>query len=178
MFKIGDRVKVIKNTSGGHEEGTVGVVDYIDSQSECSYLINSNGKKWWHFEANLISVGFTPADLKDGMVVTRRNGGKSVLINDQFVDSDWQTWGYISGLDNGFNSKIISDYDLVKIEEVKSTHCFYIFFKGCLDKSVVVWQREDHRTLKLKEDIKQAELKIREARLNLKTLQDQLNAPN
>jgi len=186
MFKVGDKVRVIQNTSGGHDVGTVGTIDYIDSScSSPQYLVKSNEQKWWHHGDNLKLVkNFTPADLKSGMVVTRRNGDRALFLTD--VCNCWDNpnvfinlsgGGYMRQTDYNNEFKECSggdnDYNIMKVEKPK--YIGNIIMDEIDYETQILWQREDPKTLKLKEDIKAAELKIREARLNLKTLQDQLN---
>ena len=109
-FKIGDRVN-----SRGKGDGTVIALDgenigveydkYFDGHS-CSSARNGrsgkNGYCWWELEEDIEKIGgnkMTKKDLKNGDIVTLRNGDKLVLCDKRFSDLTGDYSNHLCDLD-------------------------------------------------------------------------------
>ena len=79
-FKVGDKVKVIAKKHG--HEFAIGEIVKIEEVSDRDYKCSSLKKNelWWMGEDEFVEWKFTKSDLKDGDIVTKRNGEKRTLV--------------------------------------------------------------------------------------------------
>lgn len=87
-FKVGDKVKVIAKKHGhGFNIGEIVKIEEIsDREYKCSSL--KKDKLWWMGEDEFIKVKFIKSDLKDGDIVTYRDGRKKIVFEDKFYGSN------------------------------------------------------------------------------------------
>ena len=87
-FKVGDKVKVIAKKHGhGFNIGeTVKIEEISDRDYKCSSL--KENELWWMGEDEFTKVKFTKLDLKDGDIVTYRNGLKKIVSGDKLYGND------------------------------------------------------------------------------------------
>ena len=87
-FKVGDKVKVIAKKHGhGFNIGeTVKIEEISDRDYKCSSL--KENELWWMGEDEFTKVKFTKLDLKDGDIVTYRDGRKKIVFEDKFYGSN------------------------------------------------------------------------------------------
>lgn len=87
-FKVGDKVKVIAKKHGhGFNIGEIVKIEEIsDREYKCSSL--KKDKLWWMGEDEFIKVKFIKSDLKDGDIVTYRNGLKKIVSGDKLYGND------------------------------------------------------------------------------------------
>lgn len=88
-FKVGDKVKVIAKRHG--HEFDIGEIVKIEEVSDrggykCSSL--KKNKLWWMGEDEFVEWKFTKSDLKDGDIVTYRNGLKKIVSGDKLYGND------------------------------------------------------------------------------------------
>lgn len=88
-FKVGDKVKVIAKRYG--HEFDIGEIVKIEEVSDrggykCSSL--KKNKLWWMGEDEFVEWKFTKSDLKDGDIVTYRNGLKKIVSGDKLYGND------------------------------------------------------------------------------------------
>ena len=119
-FKVGDKVRVINCSIDGERCKNFNKVSTITKIGEhlCyPYMLKDIRETFREDELELVEVQFTKSDLKDGDIVTYRNGGKRTVIAGNLINS------------NGFISKKLSQYtnelkdtiigkslDIVKVE--------------------------------------------------------------
>ena len=52
-FKVGDQVRVVKNTSGGFTEGTIGIITSEGYDKRISYRVQGADRSYFHYETDL-----------------------------------------------------------------------------------------------------------------------------
>lgn len=87
-FKVGDKVKVIAKKHG--HEFDIGEIVRIEEVSDRDYKCSSLKKNelWWMGEDEFVEWKFTKSDLKDGDIVTYRNGLKKIVSGDKLYGND------------------------------------------------------------------------------------------
>lgn len=87
-FKVGDKVKVIAKKHGhGFNIGEIVKIEEIsDRDYKCSSL--EKNELWWMVEDEFTKVKFIKSDLKDGDIVTYRDGRKKIVFEDKFYGSN------------------------------------------------------------------------------------------
>lgn len=87
-FKVGDKVKVIAKKHGhGFNIGEIVKIEEIsDRDYKCSSL--EKNELWWMAEDEFTKVKFIKSDLKDGDIVTYRDGRKKIVFEDKFYGSN------------------------------------------------------------------------------------------
>ena len=87
-FKVGDKVKVIAKRHG--HEFDIGEIVRIEEVSDIDYKCSSLKKNefWWMGEDEFVEWKFTKSDLKDGDIVTYRDGRKKIVFEDKFYGSN------------------------------------------------------------------------------------------
>lgn len=87
-FKVGDKVKVIAKKHGhGFNIGEIVKIEEIsDRDYKCSSL--EKNELWWMAEDEFTKVKFIKSDLKDGDIVTYRNGLKKIVSGDKLYGND------------------------------------------------------------------------------------------
>lgn len=85
-FKVGDKVIAEKR---GHKFD-IGEIVKIEEISDRDYKCSSLKKDelWWMGEDEFVKVKFTKSDLKDGDIVTYRDGRKKIVFEDKFYGSN------------------------------------------------------------------------------------------
>lgn len=116
-FKVGDKVKVIAEKRG--HEFDIGEIVKIEEISDRDYKCSSLEKNelWWMGEDEFTKVKFIKSDLKDGDIVTYRNGDKRTVIAGNLINSN----GYISKKLNQYTNElkdtvIGESLDIIKVE--------------------------------------------------------------
>ena len=116
-FKVGDKVKVIAKKHGhGFNIGEIVKIEEIsDRDYKCSSL--EKNELWWMGEDEFTKVKFIKSDLKDGDIVTYRNGDKRTVIAGNLINSN----GFISKKLNQYTNElkdtvIGESLDIVKVE--------------------------------------------------------------
>ena len=87
-FKVGDKVRVIAKRYGhGFNIGEIVKIEEIsDRDYKCSSL--EKNELWWMGEDEFTKVKFIKSDLKDGDIVTYRNGLKKIVSGDKLYGND------------------------------------------------------------------------------------------
>lgn len=124
-FKVGDKVRVIsaRNEECGYEElvGNIYTVESIGTESDTGlkYVsLEETGYVPYLFNCELVNKKqFTKSDLKDGDIVTYRNGDKRTVIAGNLINSN----GYISKKLNQYTNElkdtvIGESLDIIKVE--------------------------------------------------------------
>jgi hypothetical protein len=116
-FKVGDKVKVIAKKHGhGFNIGEIVKIEEIsDRDYKCSSL--EKNELWWMGEDEFTKVKFIKSDLKDGDIVTYRNGDKRTVIAGNLINSN----GFISKKLNQYTNElkdtvIGESLDIIKVE--------------------------------------------------------------
>lgn len=168
-FKVGDKVRVKKDLVGNNyyprPDGStlrfafdmeryrdqIYTIRSIDSNGDytlegvkCFSFLSSN---YWEFCDSMlepVSVGFTKADLKDGMVVETKGGKRYVVMGDKFMDynSYYPLTNYgddlvpICYLSREFKE----DKTIVKVYKSDAKFLRYYFDSDCLE---LIWERKE-----------------------------------
>lgn len=94
-FKVGDKVRVIKCSIDGERCKNLNKVSTITEIGEhlCyPYMLKDIREPFKENELALVEKQFAKSDLKDGDIVTYRNGDKRTVIAGNLINSN----GYIS----------------------------------------------------------------------------------
>ena len=117
IFKVGDKVRVVAKKHGHRFD--IGEIVKIEEISDRDYQCSSLEKNelWWMGEDEFVEVKFTKSDLKDGDIVTYRNGDKRTVIAGNLINSN----GYISKKLNQYTNElkdtvIGESLDIIKVE--------------------------------------------------------------
>jgi len=119
-FKVGDKVRVIKCSIDGERCKNLNKVSTITEIGEylCyPYMLKDIREPFKENELALVEKQFTKSDLKDGDIVTYRNGDKRTVIAGNLINSN----GYISKKLNQYTNElkdtvIGESLDIVKVE--------------------------------------------------------------
>nr|DAN67828.1 MAG TPA: hypothetical protein [Caudoviricetes sp.] len=90
-FKVGDKVKVIKCSIDGERCKNFNKISTITKIGEhlCyPYILKDIRETFREDELELVEVQFTKSDLKDGDIVTYRNGLKKIVSGDKLYGND------------------------------------------------------------------------------------------
>lgn len=90
-FKVGDKVKVIKCSIDGERCKNLNKVSTITEIGEhlCyPYMLKDIRETFKENELALVEKQFTKSDLKDGDIVTYRDGRKKIVFEDKFYGSN------------------------------------------------------------------------------------------
>lgn len=133
-FEVGDKVKVVNNLSGGHPEGTVGVIERVDyDDGTFDYEVDpEHGSPYnytlYHDEEELESTKDSPTEFRTGDIVK---------VTEPFRDhfGDWAAGG------------AVYDYD----ENLEDGKPFVgmVYLGDNLDKLRLVCRKEDRKDIKL-----------------------------
>lgn len=114
-FKVGDKVKVIAKKHG--HEFAIGEIVKIEEVSDRDYKCSSLKKNelWWMGEDEFVEWKFTKSDLKDGDIVTQRNGLKKMVFENKLYGSNHfvSLTYYTEDLKDVDREE---EYDIVKVE--------------------------------------------------------------
>lgn len=119
-FKVGDKVRVIKCSIDGERCKNLNKVSTITEIGEylCyPYMLKDIREPFKENELALVEKQFTKSDLKDGDIVTYRNGDKRTVIAGNLINSN----GYISKKLNQYTNElkdtvIGESLDIIKVE--------------------------------------------------------------
>lgn len=116
-FKVGDKVKVIAKKHGHHFN--IGEIVKIEHTSEYGYTCKSlkNNVYWNLRDDEIVKVKFTKADLKDGDIVTYRNGEKRTVIAKKLINNGGCIAKKLDGYTDELKDTISGiNLDIVKVE--------------------------------------------------------------
>ena len=118
-FKIGDRVRLIKNPNWGIEIGDTGVVNELDDQPYVIWDKNNNRWAFRETDLELEEIVKTKNDLKYGDIVTLRNGNKLIYADEDFMDlerNNDNSLSYLDDLTDDLKYDEHKNYDIMKVE--------------------------------------------------------------
>ena len=117
-FKVGDKVRVIKCSIGGERCENLNKVSTITEIREhlCfPYMLKGISESFEENELALVERQFTKSDLKDGDIVTQRNGLKKMVFENKLYGSNHfvSLTYYTEDLKDANGDE---EYDIIKIE--------------------------------------------------------------
>lgn len=95
---------------------------------------------------------FTKADLKNGMVVERKDGIRYLFLNDKFIEKN--RFDSIDSYADDLKNKIFREYDIEKVYKSKASSIEKLFDDDCLE---IIWERDETTTMTAKEMAKKLE---------------------
>lgn len=116
-FKVGDKVRVVAKKHGHYFDiGEVVKIKEVNSKDyTCSSLEKNN--IWWLRDDEVAEVKFTKSDLKDGDIVTYRNGDKRTVVAENLINSCGYISKKLSQYTNELKDTIIGkSLDIIKVE--------------------------------------------------------------
>ena len=118
-FRVGDKVKVIKCKIHSHCENInkISKIIKIENFVAYPYYLEDCNEAFDGEELELVENQFTKSDLKDGDIVTYRNGSKRTVIAKKLINSG----GYIAKNIDNYTEELkdtisMIDLDIVKVE--------------------------------------------------------------
>ena len=119
-FKVGDKVKVIKCSIDGERCKNLNKVSTITEIGEhlCyPYMLKDIREPFKENELALVEKQFTKSDLKDGDIVTYRNGDKRTVIAGNLINSNGFISKKLNQYTNELKDTVIGErLDIVKVE--------------------------------------------------------------
>lgn len=118
-FKVGDKVKVIKcdilgvNCKNLNKVSTITEID--ERNGQYPYVLRGTAEYFGEMELELLERQFTKSDLKDGDIVTQRNGIKKMVFENKLYGSNHfvSLTYYTEDLKDANGDE---EYDIIKIE--------------------------------------------------------------
>lgn len=151
-FKVGDEVKVLKEGSHGQDIGTICKIIKIDNtDTNMPYLAKCpNSAEQWFYEKELGKIQFTKSDLKDGDIVTYRNGEKRIVENINLIDETGEIAHRLDYYTNELkvDSRCCSNLDIVKVERPVKYETVYERKEEILDEAEKRYLRDVIRPFK------------------------------
>lgn len=135
-FKAGDEVKVIARKYGHHFN--IGEIVKITQINKSDYTCESFNKHdiWWLKDNEVAEVKFTKSDLKDGDIVTYRNGNKRIVISGKLIDENGMGTKYLRSYDDQIKDKNgCRNLDIVKVERPVKYETVFERKEEILDKT-------------------------------------------
>lgn len=140
-FKVGDKVRVVRIEIDGVPKAAAFIGKFGTVEGYCGngYILSFNGVRykdlaWTDYE--LVNADFTKSDLKDGMVVEFRDGGRRILLNGHLMTNN-------SVLDTyHFTEDLQHQFDDFTIDKVYTSNAKFgmDYFKDMYLK--LIWERE------------------------------------
>ena len=119
-FKVGDKVRVIKCSIDGERCKNLNKVSTITEIGEhlCyPYMLKDIREPFKENELALVEKQFTKSDLKDGDIVTYRNGDKRTVIAGNLINSNGFISKKLNQYTNELKDTVIGErLDIVKVE--------------------------------------------------------------
>ena len=119
-FKVGDKVKVIKCSIDGERCKNLNKVSTITEIGEhlCyPYMLKDIREPFKENELALVEKQFTKSDLKDGDIVTYRNGDKRTVIAGNLINSNGGISKKLNQYTNELKDTVVGErLDIVKVE--------------------------------------------------------------
>lgn len=117
-FKVGDRVKVMARKHGHcFDIGEVIKIKEVYREGyTCSSLERNN--IWWLRDDEVAEVKFTKSDLKDGDIVTYRDGQERTVFCNKLINESGLSTQYLTSYDESLKKTELqkSQTDIVKVE--------------------------------------------------------------
>lgn len=117
-FKVGDRVKVMARKHGHCFD--IGEVIKIKEVNREGYMCSSLERNniWWLRDDEVAEVKFTKSDLKDGDIVTYRDGQKRTVFCNKLINESGLSTQYLTSYNESLKKTELqkSQTDIVKVE--------------------------------------------------------------
>lgn len=117
-FKVGDRVKVMARKHGHCFD--IGEVIKIKEVNREGYICSSLERNniWWLRDDEVAEVKFTKSDLKDGDIVTYRDGQKRTVFCNKLINESGFSTQYLTSYNESLKKTELqkSQTDIVKVE--------------------------------------------------------------
>lgn len=180
-FKVGDKVKVIAEKRG--HEFDIGEIVKIEEISDRDYKCSSLEKNelWWMGEDEFVEWKFTKSDLKDGDIVTQRNGLKKMVFENKLYGSNHfvSLTYYTEDLKDANGDE---EYDIIKIERPGKYNTIFERKEEILDETEKKYLTDVIRPFKNKIETIEKTIKIGDSSLcyliMLLKNNDMANLPN
>lgn len=118
-FKVGDKVKVIAKKHGHCFD--IGEVVKIKEVGRADYRCSSLERYtiWWLGDDEVAEVKFTKSDLKDGDIVTYRDGDKRTVVAENLINSNGYPSKKLNQYTNELKDTAIGEsLDIIKVERL------------------------------------------------------------
>lgn len=120
-FKVGDRVKVIDCDIRGNHCKNIGkiftIIGIDNDNGSHPYKVNKDEEYFGDNELELVENQFTKADLKNGDIVTYKNGYKRTVVDGNLINSGGYISKKLSQYTNDLKDTVIGkNLDIIKVE--------------------------------------------------------------
>jgi hypothetical protein len=186
-IKVGDKVKILKDSSGdlGEYTGTIQEIEEIKCGGAEYYMkglpkkIGSTCCFWWERELELVKTKFTMDDLKTGYIVETRNGHKLMVFAESYenkkqmieADNGHRRWDFSDYRDD-LTPHSDDNWDIMKVFKAKTLVQAFRHFdsnsEGYKEDMELVWERESEKEVKLNKVISDLEQQLTNAKEELK----------
>lgn len=183
-FKVGDKVKVIKCDISGTNCSNLNkiflITDILD-KANYPYKLKGIGETFSDDEMELIERQFTKSDLKDGDIVTQRNGLKKMVFENKLYGSNHfvSLTYYTEDLKDANGDE---EYDIIKIERPGKYNTIFERKEEILDETEKKYLTDVIRPFKNKIETIEKTIKIGDSSLcyliMLLKNNDMANLPN
>lgn len=138
-FKVGDKVRVIKCSIDGERcknLNKVSTITRIDDEWDFPYRLEGICENFSEDELALVEKQFTKSDLKDGDIVTYRNGDKRTVVAENLINSVGYRSKKLSQYTNELKDTIIGkSLDIVKVERPVKYETVFVRKEEVLDET-------------------------------------------
>ena len=142
-FRVGEKVKVLKEGSHGQDIGSICKITKINKgNTDIPYLAKCpSGIEMWFYEKELGKIQFTKSDLKDGDIVTYRGGKRATALREQSELRSIDQIGlmYLKDYDERLKYSGITEddrkYDIIKVERPVKYETVYERKEEILDEA-------------------------------------------
>nr|DAI88324.1 MAG TPA: hypothetical protein [Caudoviricetes sp.] len=138
-FKVGDKVRVIKCSIDGERCKNFNKISTITKIGEhlCyPYILKDIRETFREDELELVEVQFTKSELKDGDIVTYRNGDKRTVVAENLINSVGYRSKKLSQYTNELKDTIIGkSLDIVKVERPVKYETVFVRKEEVLDET-------------------------------------------
>lgn len=151
-FEVGDKVRIRRNLKDGEEYNGVpfnekmkkykGETAEIIREISGGYELDIDDGKWcWSDDMFYPKESFLKANLKNGDIITTRNGRKGIIENKRLIFVDGTPWMDMSNYTGGLKPVFLNDEGFDIIEVKRPVKCKIVFErvedgeKGILDEA-------------------------------------------
>lgn len=151
-FEVGDKVRIRRNLKDGEEYNGVpfnekmkkykGETAEIIREISVGYELDIDDGKWcWSDDMFYPKESFLKANLKNGDIITTRNGRKGIIENKRLIFVDGTPWMDMSNYTGGLKPVFLNDEGFDIIEVKRPVKCKIVFErvedgeKGILDEA-------------------------------------------
>ena len=152
-FEVGDKVRIRRNLKDGEEYNGVpfnekmkkykGETAEIIREISVGYELDIDDGKWcWSDDMFYPKESFLKANLKNGDIITTRNGRKGIIENKRLIFIDGTPWMDMSNYTGGLKPVFLNDEGFDIIEVKRPVKCKIVFERAEEEKKEILNEAE------------------------------------